>query len=231
MEKKQAKVIKSLPLIRLWLILLLIVSCNRNDKKINSDLRIIEQLRNDIFQIRGAYARMNFEIREEGVVYLELYGGEGAELHQSIFNISNLKNIEIIKINRLSIEEAPPIDSLKELRHLDLAYNKIAQIKFNKIPPFLKSVDLNSNQIILFKFGVESNITELGLANNRISFIDSSIKNLEKLKSLNIAGNQIQDIDLTGLPNLELVFCKGNPIQDTLKIIKRHIGQKTKFIF
>ncbi len=145
--------------------------------------------------------------------------------------INHLKSLEILRINRTSLQSIPYIDSLANIITLDLHANYIEGTV--TIPASLQRLDnllLASNKISDIRFEDTMNITTLFLFNNKLTSLNLSINKLKELEKLFLSNNQIQDVDLTGLPNLIYVDLTDNPV-DSTAIKLRHANTKIQFKF
>jgi len=120
----------------------------------------------------------------------------------------NLRNCEIEDISDIE-----GLDSLKDLKELDLSYNKILEIKGLDNLKDLEFLGLNDNQINEIK-GLKDlqNLKTLFLQDNQINEI-KGLKDLQNLTNLWLTNNKITKIEgLEDLYKLDVLGLKGNPI-------------------
>ena len=211
--------------------LLFFFSCNTaKEEQLSDELKVIHRIQKKLFpgggQIR--YPRITIAIQEHGITSLAIEGEARGGLEFDELN--SLIHLQEVSLPGLGLSAFPKIDSLKDLRNLSLEFNLLRKVSF---PENIKIDRLNlfANQVEQIKFGKNSSIRTLILANNHLKVIDSSINHLRGLQFLHINDNHITDIDLKDLPDLEVVDCRNNPIRDTANIKSRHRGTGIKFLF
>jgi len=125
-----------------------------------------------------------------------------------INNKLNLRNCGITDINDIK-----GLNSLKDLKELDLSYNQIIEIKGFENLENLEFLGLNNNRISEIKrLKNLQNLKTLFLQDNQITEI-RGLKNLQNLHNLWLINNKITKIKgLEDLYKLNVLGLKGNPI-------------------
>jgi len=111
------------------------------------------------------------------------------------------------------ITDIEGLDSLKNLKELDLSYNQISKIKGLENLENLEFLEIHNNKISEIK-GLEKlkNLRTLFLQDNQITEI-KGLKTLQNLENLALINNKITKIKgLEDLYKLDVLGLKGNPI-------------------
>jgi Leucine-rich repeat (LRR) protein len=144
---------------------------------------------------------------------LQLSYNKIKSIPEEIGNLSNLKSLQIDN-NELT-EISKGILKLPKLESLSLENNKIKSIptSLNQLKN-LADLDISSNNISIIEDGCFLNLKNLRglrLANNNITSLNSSIKDLENLKILELSMNSLKTLPteikyLLSLENINLMF-------------------------
>ena len=121
--------------------------------------------------------------------------------------------------NRLEGSLLPPtLESLSSLRLIDVSHNALLSIMTNQIGlPSLQSLDVSNNRItILPASAVWPNLLTLRANQNQISIMPADFPLLEKIKSVDLCGNNLTSIDndIGLMENLTVLRLDLNPIRD-----------------
>lgn len=132
-----------------------------------------------------------------------------------IINLETLMNLKSLDLSSNELIEIKCLKMLKNLETLDLTYNKITEINGLDELTNLKTLYLNSNKIEEIK-GLDklNNLKELSLAVNSISEI-KGLDTLTKLEKLYLDNNKIKEIKgLEKLTNLKTLYLNDNKIEE-----------------
>jgi hypothetical protein len=125
------------------------------------------------------------------------------------------KNGTVLKLKRKKINhisEIRNLESLSELKVLNLSSNQISEIVNLNNLKNLEKLDISSNKISEIK-GLDEciNLKVLRIQDNSISKING-LENLNQLEELDISSTLIEDLDnLDHLENLNLILFEGSP--------------------
>jgi internalin A len=93
------------------------------------------------------------------------------------------------------------LSACQQLNLLDISDNAVNDIKNVALPPKLRNLQMNNNQITQISAAMLSNmklLSELGLQGNQLNEI-SSLENLTSLSRLDISKNKIKKMPVFGL--------------------------------
>jgi len=115
----------------------------------------------------------------------------GIEDISDIEGLDSLKNLRILDLSYNNISEIKGLENLENLEFLKIHNNKISEIKGLEKLKNLRTLFLQDNQITEIK-GLETlqSLENLALHNNKISEI-KGLRNLHKLENLGLASNLI----------------------------------------
>jgi len=144
---------------------------------------------------------------------------DSKEIPESIFSLSNLKNLTIANSAITSISEG--LTNLKNLRYLDLQFNEITVIPSNiELFKNLDTLYLNHNKIKVFPEELTNceKLEDLNLNVNEIKELPESIDKLKNLKTLDLFSNKLTKFpkNIEKLSNLENLGLGWNEINDIL---------------
>lgn len=211
---------------------------------INNNIVIVEEsvigykdLKN-ILQLSGIDINTIFEIRNlNNLTYLEVFNLVGNNIteiegldslkklkllllsHNKIKEIKGLHNLyqlECLALNNNEIELVEGLENLFNLQELYLSHNKITEIKgLNKLEKLI-NLSFSYNKIKnIEKHNLPVNLEVLSLTGNKIGNNFSGIKNLTKLKKLDLFDCQIDSIEyIPELKDLEILNLGNNNITE-----------------
>lgn len=199
----------------------------------NIDLSEYEETKQESTYINISDENLQIAINEalykdnlnEQVTLKEMYSLEYLNLNnKNIENLSGIefaKNLKKIDLSYNKIEEIRPLSSLILLEELNLSDNEITDISNIKYLKNLKRLDLSN---VVRNLNIEDEIVELDDLNedthNSIKNI-SPISDLPNLVELNLSNNEISDISpLLNLNNLQKLNLSGNSISNISDINK-----------
>lgn len=152
------------------------------------------------------------------------------DIETSLTNLSNLKSLERIWVDRNSISLISMNSNLSCLERFSICQNKLTE--FGGIVGWnsLQILFLNDNNIELIPPEIKylTNLKKLNLNNNKIRFIPFEISELKKLRELQMKDNIIEGIPVSigELIKLEIVNFSNNRIRS----IPGSMGLLTKLI-
>jgi hypothetical protein len=138
--------------------------------------------------------------------------------------LNSLNQLKTLELNHNQINEIEGIENLKKLEKLSLISNQIEEIKNLDDLTSLKELNLANNKITVLK-GINklTSLKKLRLDNNEVSELEE-LTNLNSLEYLNLSINKIEDISklttLSSLKDLNLSYNKIKNI-DPLKMLKK----------
>ena len=135
-----------------------------------------------------------------------------------IVNLRWFSSLETLKLDNNEILEFSGLDELKNLKWLDLSFNKIRSVSFSRgVLPKLETLSLFANQIeSLDGFRIEpgdpclSALQVLSLGHNRIGDTNEllNLRAVEALRALNVDGNPVDRDGSISLDWVEATFPK-----------------------
>lgn len=145
---------------------------------------------------------------------IKVYADDATEITASMFEDANLYNYLVTKsgsttLTRTSLKKiATKVDSSNaELGYqLDLSFDTINSIDFATTRISFTSI----KGLERFTFDTEFFITKLNLSGNSISSIGDSLRNFNKLETLNLSGNNLSKIDLSNNTNIKVLDLSAN---------------------
>jgi Leucine-rich repeat (LRR) protein len=190
-----------------------------NLKYLNLDSNQISTMKNVQFNSNLEQISLRFnmltnlnEINSSSLKYLHVSNNRLQEINFKNTFLPNLEYMDLSQ-NRLILIKAESFFNIKNLKNLNLSYNKLdLESEFKNIlhlkgQSLLETLDLSFNEIKYF----ESNLTfqyldslkYLNLSNNKLKFIDSFVFGfLIKLNELNLASNNISFLNASCFFNL-----------------------------
>lgn len=151
-------------------------------------------------QENGKFSSLEEALKQkENVIYLDLQ-------NQNLTNIPN------------------QITEFKNLKTLDLSFNKISKIDVNtKFPNSLEILLLSNNLLTEFNLIYLENLMSLSLSNNNLKSINENIGKFSKLFQLRLDGNKLEEIpnSICNLKNLYWLHIDYNQ----LKTLPKNIGK------
>jgi internalin A len=157
--------------------------------------------------------------------------GKENYLHSLPAKIANLRNLTKLIIcggfYGWEISDIRFLSNLKQLKYLDLTFNKTHDLHYLENLISLQTLYLSSNSITdIRSLANLINLQTLNLSSNQISDIHS-LANLANLQTLNLSSNQISDIhSLANLTNLQTLYLDSNQIFD-IHILANLTGLQT----
>ena len=150
---------------------------------------------------------------------LILVKNEIAEVHEEVFaGLSEMKFLDL-SLNLISILTPETFADLNKLESLVLSHNKLTNMDFLSSFGSLQTLKMNQNQIATLNFNVlatHSMLHELHLKSNEISnIIPANDVTLKRLSYLDLEGNKLEALDLSGIATeaLEYLDISGNQIK------------------
>lgn len=142
----------------------------------------------------------------------------------------NIKDATHLYLSNNNLSHIPKfIYNLRNLECLSLANNNITNedipLNFNILLPKLTYLNIDNNQLTYIPDSICNmiNLQTLYLSNNRISCINPNIKNLTKLKYIDLSHNNISTIPTSfSCLNLDLLFINDNNI-NVIKNINNNV--------
>ena len=125
-----------------------------------------------------------------------------------------LRKITYIKLEETDLQDLTGIEYLPCLSGLSISGSKVTKLDISKCPEIV-NVYAQRNQISSVKLN-NPKLVKLLLANNQIQSIDLS--KIPSIEILNVSNNKLDSLDLKGRSNLSSLSCFGNNIK-TLDII------------
>jgi Leucine-rich repeat (LRR) protein len=166
---------------------------SRLDKKYSED---IQELKKEVKTPRELY-----QLIKSLIVAKEIF--------KVNWSLNELYNKKIIWINK-EIKKIPNLSLFKNLRELDLSWNKIEKIP-ETLPNSLSELNLRHNKIEKIPETLPNSLQELYLGYNKIIKIPMTLP--KSLQKLSLDDNQIKEIPKT-LPNsLQELYLNSNQIE------------------
>lgn len=138
-------------------------------------------------------------------------------------HVKDVRGIGYLNLNHCSIVNLEGIEYFKNLRKLDLSYNKISDVTpLTKLNHLDNLIIYNNNISDLSEVSKIASLRTLDISNNKIVDL-SPLVSLHNLKELDLNNNKIEDIsklnELTGLTSLDI---SRNDITDISSLKGRH---------
>lgn len=134
--------------------------------------------------------------------------------------------LETLLLKNMNLNKIPDLSCFGNLRKLYIINcNLKEQVILAKSLSRLRELTILSsmggkiNDII---FPEECQLEMLSLRYNSLRKIDNSFRNLKKIKSINLADNQLNEVNISYLKGIETLVLGGNPLDDTSLIRKKH---------
>lgn len=133
-------------------------------------------------------------------------------------SIKSLTGIEqFTQLQRLSIYnnelQAAKVSGLSQLRHLNLAKNKLTQVAFSDLPA-LEELYVFGNKLPALELQKLPKLSLIKINDNQLKqFTYSELPELEKIYMFN---NQVEHLDIYHLPKMHYMDARQNPMPDKL---------------
>lgn len=172
---------------------------------------------------------------------------EGEEIRYSIGGISdlsplsNLKNLEMLRLSHNAIQDINPLAKINSLKHLYISHNNLNDSSMSIVENLnnLISLDISLNAITdISNLNKLSNLKNLTMSACKLSKYES-LYDLKNLELLGIDNTKISDISFVkNMPNLKYLTANNNGIKDlspienltnltTLSVIDNNISDFT----
>ena len=226
----------------IWFLVYSIFSCTNSSKqqksweekeeaKINSqDLEILEIINEKYHPRPRSLNPIEASFNDEGKV--DRINIKNLPIDRVPSEIFELNDIIALTFNGTKLKVIPDLSPLIKLNNLQMINCEIsgkvvmpdytARLKYFRLYSYRSKI----NDII---FPKNCSIERLGLGDNDISHINPSFLHLKDVKKINFVNNNLKKIDLSDLPNLEILILSGNPIENIDKVRSLHNGVEIIF--
>ncbi|EAY23895.1 leucine-rich repeat domain-containing protein [Microscilla marina] len=140
--------------------------------------------------------------------------------------IYHFDQLEFLKFFSTNLKRIPDLTPFKHLENLYFISCKLSgKVFLPKSLGNLKELTITTSynsKLSDIIFPKDCQIETLSLKGNDLKSINGSFSNLENLKCLDLARNQLKHIDVGYLKTINILILGGNPIKDTLLVKKMH---------
>ena len=133
--------------------------------------------------------------------------------------VSSLSELRELYIEGTNVSDLTPIKGLQQLQRLDCYVTQVSDLTAITALKRLQFLDCsNTNVSDLTPIAELFSLTHVDATGCYVGFVPNSIKNLEKLKFINLRNNEIKRLprELGELGALKTLFLDGNPLEDPL---------------
>ncbi|MDP8211604.1 MAG: leucine-rich repeat domain-containing protein [Candidatus Stygibacter australis] len=182
-----------------------------------TDIEIIKKISAEIsFKLKEGDEERGYQLNESGnITGISLTNAGLKNLNKIIKYLKQLKSLTALDLSENNISDIEPLIELRNLTSLNLYDNNVIDLSVLKSFTDLREINLGLSYVKLQSI-IHSSDGRTLLDGQEKSIRDlSPLQGLVKLKSLNLAGNQISDLSpLQGLVNLKSLKLWSNEISD-----------------
>ena len=155
----------------------------------------------------------------------QTFGQENGKFNSLEEALKQKENVIYLDLQNHNLTDIPnQITEFKNLKTLDLSFNKISKIDINtKLPNSLEILLLSNNLLTEFNLIYLENLKSLSLSNNNLKSINENIGKFSELFQLHLDGNKLEEIpnSIGNLKNLYWLHIDGNQ----LTTLPKNIGK------
>jgi len=187
--------------------------------QLNTTIKRYQLSKYETLDISG-YGCSEFPEKITELIHLKRLILNNNRIRQIPSTLSNLLYLEELDLSHNLIENLSDFDfsPFKKIKKINLSHNQLSGISISLFQlPKLKCIELMDNDLTkLVNFTKNTSLEELYCANNRLTYLPNTIKNLISLKRLGLENNKIEKLPdgLYNLSELQILHLNKNNINN-----------------